>query len=77
MEHFICQVIEVEPAHSLEPCIKIIVPWSIYARFGDLVLGSCIESSMELEHNSDGICVPREVDEVLELIYVCLDILPV
>jgi hypothetical protein len=58
MECLICQVIEIEPAHSFEPCIEIVVPELIYARLCILVLSSCIESSAKLEDNCDGICVP-------------------
>jgi hypothetical protein len=69
-------VIEIEPACGLGPCIKVVVSKSIYARLCDSVLSGCIKSLVEFEYNCDGIGIPREVNEVPELIDVCLDVSP-
>jgi hypothetical protein len=37
-----------------------------------MILGHRVQLSVEFEYDRDGICVPGEVDKVLELIYVSL-----
>jgi hypothetical protein len=60
---------------SLKLAIKVHIAWSIHARLGDSVLGRRVQPLAEFEHYCNGVSVFGEVDEILELVDVCLYIL--
>jgi hypothetical protein len=64
VESFICKAVEVEPLHSLEPTLEVIVLRSIGARLSDFVLGNGVKTSVKLQDDCNGIHIARECDDV-------------
>jgi hypothetical protein len=60
---------------SLEPAVKVSVLRSVHARLCNPVLSRRVQTAAEFEYYSDRVCVPRQIDEILELVDVRLNVL--